>query len=152
MKKIILLVFSFLTTSVFAQGTTIPTTPAGPVVIGVCPACTTPVPTPKPKPKPKPAPKKPCPTCPTCKPTVITNTETKTVVVKESIKKNTLSLLLGRGRDGITYDLHKSNIQLEKGYGWYTGIRYERKLDETWSLSGEYITSEEGNFGVGFSW
>jgi len=153
MKKVLVTLFSFVAINVFAQGVT-PATTVGPVTVGVCPTATT-CPkqdeTKKVKPKDKPKTNKTvCPVkeCPKCEAKI------KEKIVKElsPFKKNTLSLFLGRGPNGITYDLHKENIQLQKGYGLITGIRYERRLDESWSVSGEFLTSESGNLGVGFSW
>lgn len=150
MKKILVTLFSFAAVNVFAQGVTPAAPTVGPVTVGVCPTANCPKQEEAKKVKPKTKVVKPaCKECPKCEDKVVE----KTVVVKEPVfKKNTLSLLLGRGPNGLTYDLHKENIQLQKGYGLITGIRYERRLDESWSVSGEFLTSESGNLGLGFSW
>lgn len=124
----------------------------GPVLVGVCPPAKDCPPEPV---KPKPAPvkykkvEKKCPSCPPCEPKVV---EKKVEVEVPVYKKNTVSLLLGRGRDGLYYDLDKTNVLIRKGYGVYVGVRYERKLDPSWSVSGEWLTTESANLGLGYSW
>jgi len=84
-----------------------------------------------------------CPSCP----------KQEVKVEKETVfKKNTVSLLLGKGPDGVNSEVVNSNINLHRGYGLVVGARYERRFDENWSGSLEYLSSQSGNLGLGFSW
>jgi hypothetical protein len=156
MKKLFFCVISLMSFNVVAAE-------AGPVTIGVCPTCPTKAKPAKPKPtkpktnKPKPCPTtKPCEKCEQCEKCEKCEPEVRTVTIEKTVyapaKKNTLSLLIGQDYNGLDWDRKGSNVQLHRRYGWVSGIRYERHLDETWSVSGEYLTNESGNLGVGLSW
>jgi len=149
MKYVLICLFSLYSFVSLAQQSV-----PGPVTVGLCPPAkdcpSAPAPAPAPKPAPKAVKKCPkCQTCPTCPPEKTVTVEKKVEV--ETYKKNTISVLLGRGRDGINYTLHNSDILLHKGYGIYTGLRYERRIDPTWSVSGEWLTTESANLGLGIS-
>jgi hypothetical protein len=153
MKKIIFCLMSMFSISLFAE--------VGPVTIGVCPTCPTakknaPV---KVKPKQKPKTAKPCPPvkdCPTCQKCEKCEPTVERVEVEKIIhapsKKNTLSLVVGQDYNGLKWDRKGKDVNFKRDFGWVGGVRYERKLDETWSVSGEVLSNESGNLGVGVSW
>jgi len=156
MKKLILCVISLVSFNLLAAE-------AGPVTVGVCPTCTAKEPAKQEEPaKPKvnkPKVNKPCPpvkACEKCEKCEKCVPELRTVEIVKTVyapaKKNTLSLLLGQDYNGLSWERKGDIIQLHRDFGWISGIRYERKLDETWSVSGEYLTNQTGNLGVGLSW
>lgn len=115
----------------------------------------------------------PCPVvkpkvCPIVKPKVVTKIQkvfiekdkiVEKIVEKEVLKapKNTLTLVGGQGPDGIIKRIYRtrerdSEYVFKRGYGALLGIRYERKLTPTWSLSGEYLSNDTKLVGIGLSW
>lgn len=114
----------------------------------VKPDCNKPKPKPKTKPQPKPQPKPvekkcECTTCPTPQPPVR--------VEKEVYKKNTFSLLVGYGQHGLRTTDRPDGMQVDKYNDALIGIRYTRRLNEEWDISGEAISNETGMFGLGYS-
>lgn len=160
----------FIGSASFAQGPVLPPIPPIPPAPKVeCVECCKKTV----KPKPKPPATKPPATTPSkdCKPEVkyvdrvVEKVVNKVVdrvvekVVTAPVKKNTLSVLVGKSKDGVYAEKDKQGMySLREGEGWIYGLEYEYKLtdDGAWSGKGVGITNgfefSTGLVGVGWSW
>jgi len=175
MKKLIC-VLGFLSFSVYAQGQstevklkpgeskTVTTTVTEPTTVNTTVVCQKDCSKPKPKPTPsKPKPKPQCPQCPTVKcvcPVPKEDTKEKEIVYVDkevsTYQPHSLSLLLGRGPDGVYTELEKKpdvqEYRFYKDKGAFVGLMYQYQFAPNWAVGAGYL-STDSLFGIGtFKW